>query len=67
MPRKTVPPQEAPPQLVEVHTRLFADDVEELKRRAAQGGLPWQIEVRLTIRRALRGERRDVLVLKEKE
>jgi hypothetical protein len=68
MPRKKVPPAETPtPQLVEVHTRLFAEDVVELKRRAAQQGLPWQIELRLTIRRALKGERREVLVFTEGE
>ena len=55
-----------PPALVEVHTRLFADDVATLKRIAAERVIPWQIELRLLVRRALRGETREVLVLKEK-
>lgn len=54
-----------PNALAEVHTRLFVDSVEELKRRAEASGTPWHIELRLLVRRALAGERREVLVLKE--
>lgn len=55
------------PKLVEVHARLFPDDVEELKRRAAESGLSYHIELRLLVRRALRGEKREVLVIKDQQ
>lgn len=51
--------------LVSVNTRLFFEDIEFLKRAAAEQGLPWQIELRLLVHRAVKGEQRDVLVLKE--
>ncbi len=51
--------------LVEVHARLFADSVEEIKKIADERGVPWQIELRLLVRRALRSERREVVVIKE--
>lgn len=51
--------------LVEVHARLFPDDFETLKRRAEENGVSLQIELRQLVRRALKGERREVLVLKE--
>lgn len=54
-----------PPKLVEAHCRLFADDVEALKRIAISNGTRWHIELRLLVRRALRGERREVIVLKD--
>jgi len=54
------------PSLVEVHARLFAEDVEALKRVAAEKGLPWQIELRLLVRRGVKGETREVVLLKEK-
>jgi predicted DNA binding CopG/RHH family protein len=46
---------------VAVHTRFFADSIEAVKRIAAVSGLPWQVELRLIVRRALR-----VALLKEK-
>lgn len=52
--------------LMEVHSRLFAADVAELKRRAETAGIPWQIELRLLVRRALAGERREIRVLTER-
>lgn len=57
-----------PPQtlgLIGVHTRFFAEDVATLKRMAEASGLPWQIELRQLVRRALRGEKRDVMVLRD--
>jgi len=48
--------------LQEVHARLFKEDVETLKQVAAQHGLPWQTELRLLVRRALKG----IVSLKEK-
>lgn len=56
-PREVVPGQE----LVGVHTRLFADSIAALKEISAISGIPWQIELRLCVRRALR-----VALLKEK-
>lgn len=53
--------------LVVVNTRLFADDVQQLRRIAAERGIPYQTELRLLVRRALRGERREVLMLKDGE
>lgn len=51
--------------LKEVHVRLFADDVKTLKRIAKERGSPYQAELRQLVRRALKGERREVLILKE--
>lgn len=65
MKRSTAAPPSNPNVLAEVHTRLFKDSVEELKRRAAISGTPWHIELRLLVRRALTDERREVLVLKD--
>lgn len=53
--------------LIDVHARLFPDDVRELKRIAAERRMPWQIELRQLVHRALSGERREVVVLKEQE
>ena len=63
--RKPAEPEEAEPALAEVHTRLFKDDVAQLKRIAAASRLKWQVELRLLVHRALANERREVLVLKE--
>lgn len=43
-----------PNRLVDVHSRFFADSIEAVKRISAQSGLPWQIELRLIVRRAVR-------------
>lgn len=40
-------------ELTRVHFRLFAADVAEAKRRAAKEGLPWQVWLRLLVRKAL--------------
>jgi hypothetical protein len=53
------------PKLVEVHARLFPDSVRELKKRAAARGVSWQIELRLLVKNALAGERRDLFVIKD--
>jgi hypothetical protein len=53
--------------LIEVHARLFPEDVRELKRIAKERGISWQIELRLLVRRALRGDHREVIVLKDGE
>ena len=52
------------PKLIKVHVRLFTDDVKLLKARALQNGLPWNIELRQLVRRALRGEVKDFFVVK---
>lgn len=55
MPRK--PPAKLPEdanRLVDIHTRFFATDIEEVKRIATANGLPWQVELRLIVRRAVR-------------
>lgn len=49
----------------EVHARLFADDIRELKRIASEHGSKWQFELRLLVRRALKGERREIAILRE--
>lgn len=54
------------PKLVEVHARLFPDDVKLIQKIAAEHRLPWQIELRQLVHRALKGEIREVAVLKEK-
>lgn len=51
--------------LKRVNTRLFAEDVSAIKKIAAQRGLHWQIELRMLVRRALKGEQREVLLLRD--
>lgn len=51
--------------LVDIHIRLFAADVAHFKKLSAQTGVPYQIEIRTFIRRGLRGERREITILKE--
>lgn len=51
--------------ILEVHCRLFADDIVDLKRIAAEKGLPWSIELRTLVHRALKGERKEVFLMKE--
>ncbi len=53
------------PKLRDVHTKLFADDVAELIRVAKANRSKWQIELRQLVHRALRGERREITVIKE--
>lgn len=48
-----------------VHVRLFAADVATIKKIASQSGNPYQLELRQLVRRALKGELREVLILKE--
>lgn len=42
--------------LITITTRVFEDDVKKLKERAAREYVPWQVLLRLTIRRALAKE-----------
>lgn len=42
--------------LVEIHSRLFADDVARLKKRAAEKRIGWQVELRLLVHKALQDE-----------
>jgi predicted DNA binding CopG/RHH family protein len=49
----------------EIHARLFEDDVKTIQRIAKEKGLPWQIELRLLVRRTLKNEVQKVLVLDE--
>jgi predicted DNA binding CopG/RHH family protein len=51
--------------LVPVNTRLYADDLALLKRIAAERRIPYQIELRQLVHRALKGEKREILMLKE--
>lgn len=51
------------PRVVEVHARLFADDVAHLKKLAAESRLSWQVELRQLVHRALKGEKREVLMI----
>jgi hypothetical protein len=49
------------PKLEAVHTRLFADDLAELRRRAALRRIGWQVELRLLVHRALKEAAVDLL------
>ena len=40
--------------LIRINTRLFEEDVEALKLAAAESGLPWQIELRMLVHRAVK-------------
>jgi predicted DNA binding CopG/RHH family protein len=53
------------PKLKEVHTRLFERNVSQVKKIAASKGIPWQVELRLLVDRALKGEKQDFIVVKE--
>jgi len=48
-----------------VTTRLFAADIITLRQLAEARGSKWQIELRQLVRRALKGEQREIVVLKE--
>ena len=51
---KALPPVHPhPPSILSVHARLFAADVQALRRRAATSGIPWHVELRLLVHRAL--------------
>jgi len=52
--------------LTPVNVRLFSEDVEEIKQIAEEQGGSWQVELRMTVRRALRGQRREVTIIAEK-
>lgn len=47
--------------LVQVNTRLFHTDIEEIKRRAEEKAIPWQVELRGLLRRALQEEKIQIL------
>ena len=49
--------------LVKVYTRLFKEDVRALKASASEKGLPWQIELRLLVHRAVSEKEVPVLQL----
>lgn len=51
--------------LTEVHVRLYSEDVRALKKSAAEKGLPWNIELRQLVRLALRGERREITIVRD--
>jgi hypothetical protein len=53
-------------ELTRVNTRLFAADVSQLKKIAEKNGGEWQVELRQLVRRALKGERREIAVLSER-
>lgn len=60
--KKPTPPEDAEP-TVDVHARLFATDVVELKRRAAELGTPsWSGVLRLLVRKALVDSRKDEVI-----
>ena len=54
------------PLLVDVHVRLFAEDVDYLHKLADTTGVPWQVDLRQRLRASCRGEARELIVLKEK-
>lgn len=51
--------------LLPVNVRLFSEDVAEIKQIAEEQGGSWQVELRMTVRRALRGQRREVTIIKD--
>lgn len=58
---------ETKPKLYQAHARLFPEDVKHLKKVARERGSSWHIELRMLVRRAIRGEQREVIVIdKEK-
>lgn len=60
-PRKKPEPVDEP--TVDVHARLYADDVAELKRRAGELGSPsWSGVLRLLVRKALIDSRKEKVI-----
>lgn len=53
------------PKLRDVHVKLFPDDVAELIRISQARRSKWQVELRQLVHRALKGERREIAILKE--
>lgn len=51
--------------LYDVHVHLFADDLAQIKKIAVEKGIPWSVELRSMVRLALKGERREITVVKE--
>lgn len=49
----------------DVHVRLFDADIATLKARAEQTGIPWSVELRVLVKRALKGESKDFFLVKE--
>ena len=45
-----------PEEKIQVHTRLYRGDVDELRRRATADGLPWQTLLRSLVKKALRDQ-----------
>lgn len=52
------------PELKMVTSRLFKDDVDTLQKIAEERGTQWQVELRLLIRRALKNEKREFVIIK---
>ena len=50
--------------LVAVYTRLYSEDAELLRKMAAERGTPLAIELRMLVHRTLRGEKREVVLVK---
>lgn len=54
------------PKLIDLHCRLFAADVEQIKAIAADRGIPWQVELRLQVHAACEADpQRATVLLKE--
>jgi len=48
-----------------VHAYLFPDDVEMLQKIAAERRTKWQTELRHLVHRALKGELREVIMIRD--
>lgn len=53
--------------LVQVNVRLLSENVAKIKQIAAERGIPWQVELRLLVRRALLGQQQDFIIIKDKQ
>lgn len=51
--------------LYDTHVKLFRDDVTELQKVAEVRRSKWQVELRQLVHRALKGERRELLLIKD--
>lgn len=49
--------------VLQVHARLFSEDIDDLKKIAEARGTPWQLELRLLVHRALKGVKQGVQIL----
>lgn len=53
------------PDTIAAHVRIQRQDMLALQKMAKVSGVTWQMELRMLVHRALRGERREVMVLKD--